>query len=1211
MAVLRATGPVPIILARALPGQHPMRSTLPCLLVSLVLGAGSLIIHDPAPQERLAAAALQLEQTTGRAYASLLSQANAVLEADSLTMADGHAIGEGGMRLYKDGAVTAWTDHAPISDAALDSMRAAHLVLPDGIYLHAWASGGKTRVHAIRRIWFKPPFENPYLHDQFEQGFKEPRGIVAEPGPGPGALVRDAKGQVMLRLQWADDEALPGTRSLVSLLLALAAIISALAAAWQWGLSQPGLWQRALIFPGLLFGLRLASLLHGAFPVLASYPLFDPTLFASSFFMPSLGDLLINVAILLCAVLFIHRVFRSAGSAQGRWPMALVTAAILFAAAGGIGSVMISLVHDSSVSLDLFRVQDFNGYGFAALLAIGALFCAWCILADALLAALTPALPARAKLLLGLVAACLLAGVNHLSGTYDLMLAAWPLPALVLLEHLRRRPGILPYLALIAILALFTAHVLNRQTLKRIELDRAAVAETVTTREDPVVELLFTEAAQEMRRDPGLAGWLRSGAPCSAADLDHRIRQPFFTGYWDRYDLRMHLVSQEGHDYCSTSPDASAFAQMIQDRFEQGVPMTDHANLRITERPGEEALYIGRVALGNGDLYVELRPRLVADGLGFPELLLAGDRPSSLKPGRFVRARYERGILTASGGTLIFPINWHRALPAEGLRWSADGYDLLAKGDAHGTVLVLGFRVPDGLDHVTTFSYLFLFYCLLAMAIALVARLFGRWRGSTLDVRGKVRLGLAGFAMASLLLFTFGMQRMLNNRRAEQNARTMEERSRGVLAELRQALRGESALTPGSAPYLDHLLGNLSNIFFTDLSLYAPDGVLLATSREQVFNTGLLGRRMDPVAYRKVALEGAASFINYEHIGSAAFSTAYMPFRNDEGKVLAYLALPYFAKQAEVEQERASGYVALVNLFTLLFLLSVVAAALITHWTTRPLELLRRGLERIGLGTRNEPIAYRGNDELGQLVKVYNRKVEELRESAMKLARSERESAWREMAKQVAHEIKNPLTPMKLNIQQFQRTWIPGMPDAKERLDRFSSGLVEQIDVLGRIADEFSHFAQVPAARPEQVDLAEVVRSAVQLFAGTPGCTVLLRSEGPLPVVADREHLLRVFNNLIKNALQAIPDHRPGSVEVDLRREGHEAVAQVRDNGSGIAPQDRDRLFQPSFTTKTSGMGLGLAMVKRMVENAGGRVWFETEAGVGTSFFVTLPLGKS
>ncbi|HRT54311.1 MAG TPA: ATP-binding protein, partial [Flavobacteriales bacterium] len=203
---------------------------------------------------------------------------------------------------------------------------------------------------------------------------------------------------------------------------------------------------------------------------------------------------------------------------------------------------------------------------------------------------------------------------------------------------------------------------------------------------------------------------------------------------------------------------------------------------------------------------------------------------------------------------------------------------------------------------------------------------------------------------------------------------------------------------------------------------------------------------------------------------------------------------------------------------------------------------------------------------------------------------------------------KNPLTPMKLNIQHFQHTWRPDSPDAKERLDRFSDHLVDQIDVLSRIANEFSHFAQMPPAHPTALDLGEVADTVVQLFAHSPGCTVRSRPCGPLPVHADREHLLRVFTNLIKNALQAIPEDRDGRVDVILGMEGAEARAEVRDNGSGIPADAMDQVFVPKFTTKTSGMGLGLPMVKRMVENAGGRVWFTSVEGEGSSFFVALPL---
>ncbi len=1193
-----------------------MRRPLLLLLLALLLGLAAALIQERPAQERLTDAAIALQQRIDRAATELAANAKAALQKDSLAMDEGHAVGEGGLRLYKKHVVTAWTDHAPITDADLDTVRGGHLTLLDGTYLHAFAEDGDRSAHVVQRVWFKPPFENQYLHQQFDPGFSLESGIVAEQDPGLGPVVRDAQDKVMLRLQWADEIPPPGTRSLVALLLVFAAIILGIIALWFLARKMPSAWASALLFTSVLLGARFATLAYGSFEALANYPLFDPSLFASSFFMPSLGDLLINTAVLLCAAMFLHQTARKAPLIRRPWYAAIIAVVLLFLSASSIGAVMIALVHDSSVSLDLFRVQGFDGYSVAALLAIGGLLLAWCVFADALVRLFSPALTGFLKLLLVVLMCAALIVFNHFTGSYDLMLVVWPVPALWLLDHMHQRSGsdtyrTIPVLLLIAVFALFAAHVLNRQTFKRIELDREALAETATTREDPVIELLFDEAKREMERDATLLTWVRSGTPCSSTDLDRLIRQPFFTGYWDRYDLRLHFIPESGRSYCSTSPDATSSAQVIADRFEQGVPAGKHSDLRITDRPGEDALYMGHLWLDSAQLFVELRPRLVADGLGFPELLLAGQRPSPFKPGRFVRARYERGVLTSTSGPYVFPIAWKRPIPEEGLHWIQGGYDLLAQGDPHGALLVLGTRIPDRWDHVTTFSYLFLFFCLLAAIVGGIGLLFSKDRSVPMGISGKVRLGVAGFAIVSLLLFTFGMRRMLEVRQAQRSTRTLDERSRGVLAELRQTLRGEGTLAPSMAPYLDHLLGNLSNVFFTDLTLYSPNGVLFATSREQVFNTGLLGRRMDPRAYQRLAVDGASSFIHGEHIGSATFSTAYMPFRNDQGEVLAYLALPYFARQGEVEQERAAGYVALVNLFTLLFLLSVVAAALITHWTTRPLELLRRGLERIGLGARNEPINYRGNDELGQLVTVYNRKVDELRESARKLARSERESAWREMAKQVAHEIKNPLTPMKLNIQQFQRTWSPELPDAKERLDRFSDGLVQQIEALNRIASEFSDFAQMPGARPEPVDLNESAAATTALFAAQPDAEVVLHPGPSLVVSADREQLQRAFTNLIKNALQAMPEGQAGRVDVMLRKVGDNAVVEVRDNGTGIAVADQERIFQPSFTTKGSGMGLGLSIVQRMVENAGGRVWFETstEPGKsGTSFFVELPL---
>jgi len=213
------------------------------------------------------------------------------------------------------------------------------------------------------------------------------------------------------------------------------------------------------------------------------------------------------------------------------------------------------------------------------------------------------------------------------------------------------------------------------------------------------------------------------------------------------------------------------------------------------------------------------------------------------------------------------------------------------------------------------------------------------------------------------------------------------------------------------------------------------------------------------------------------------------------------------------------------------------------------------------------------------------------------------------MAKQVAHEIKNPLTPMKLSIQHFERTWDPEAADAKEKLTRFSSGMVDQIDSLSSIAEEFAHFAKMPRSKPAEMNLAAAVQSAIELFKDTTEAQIAFVQEPGITVnvIADNEHMVRVFNNLIKNALESIPEEKEGRIDVRIWEEGETVHVSVQDNGNGIPADIQERIFMPNFTTRSTGMGLGLAMVKRMVETPGGKVWFESTIGEGTTFYVSIP----
>jgi len=302
----------------------------------------------------------------------------------------------------------------------------------------------------------------------------------------------------------------------------------------------------------------------------------------------------------------------------------------------------------------------------------------------------------------------------------------------------------------------------------------------------------------------------------------------------------------------------------------------------------------------------------------------------------------------------------------------------------------------------------------------------------------------------------------------------------------------------------------------------------------------------------------------------------------------------------------------LLNVYVFLLLIAGSIAILIANSITKPLSKIGEKLKQFKLGGKNEPLEWNSKDELGALIEDYNRMIQKLKDSAVMLAKSEREGAWREMAKQVAHEIKNPLTPMKLSIQYLQRAHQSGRnpEDLGDLITRVTHTLIEQIDNLAAIATEFSTFAKMPQAQNQQISLNQLVGSVYELFRQRGGETSvsIQMIEKNLNVIADKNHLLRVLNNLIKNAIQAIPEDRHGIISIELKKEDNNAVIIVTDNGTGISEEKRDKVFVPNFTTKSSGTGLGLAMSKNIIESFYGSIYFETEVNVGTSFFVKLPI---
>jgi signal transduction histidine kinase len=408
---------------------------------------------------------------------------------------------------------------------------------------------------------------------------------------------------------------------------------------------------------------------------------------------------------------------------------------------------------------------------------------------------------------------------------------------------------------------------------------------------------------------------------------------------------------------------------------------------------------------------------------------------------------------------------------------------------------------------------------------------------------------------------------------------------------------------------LSSLIPLISEVHRLDVNIYDLKGNLITSSEEDIFKRGLVAPKMGAHAFQELTKLGYERSDQDESIGNLDYTAAYLPLKNIEGETLAFMGIPYYARQRELRSDVTDFMSTLLNVYVFLLLIAGGLAIVVATSVTKALSELSENIQRLKLGG-NEPIVWKRKDEVGDLVEAYNRAVKKIEESSKLLAQNEREGAWREMAKQVAHEIKNPLTPMKLSIQYLLHAYEANSRNVEPLLKRVSATLIEQIESLAQIATEFSNFAKMPKAENSIFSLNYLAASVHHLFANErPDMDISISlPDMEYDVYADRNHVTRVLNNLYKNAIQAIPEERKGVIQLELYQQDDNAIIKVTDNGTGIPADVQPRVFSPNFSTKNSGMGMGLAICKNIIESFNGDIYFETKEGEGTSFFVVMPL---
>ena len=1140
--------------------------------------------------------------------------------------------------IYRDNHLYAWTDNnfqAP-TEINPEFTTQSFLTGSNGYYLKTALQKGHWTFVGLQLVKYRYKFSNDYLTEEFLWKFHAPpnSGISFKPAE---SNIYSGEGKFLFSLTF-ENEIKPGTFMLflvfiiyvAGFLLLVAALMPAYFYVYRFIRNR---WLM-LLFLTLDVAILRALQFYFRFPAfLYDSELFSPLWYASSELLPSLGDLLLNT---LLAFQLSYMVFKNASTIRLNRINPLIKLFLAFGLLALIAGlyelmnfILSGLVLNSSIPLKFDHILELSLYSFAGLLVIAAtLFAFWFLFESAARRARDLCSRGWHFILVSGLAVAAYAGFHSLSGTADIVRISI-LCLLLLLIYLRKRPvkninrisgTLIPFLLILSILATYQLH---RYTVEREHEQRKILASHLSDSRDKLAEFYFKTAADEISADPKIAGLIKGKGtdPGSETDAVKYITKKYFPGFWSKYHIQITVCSRGKK--LKVKPDnlVTECDDYFNNQIRQYLQPVNSNGLYFLSQSVDETYYLGKINIrpeGQDTsrpckIYVEITSKNASRGLGYPELLMDKSLPSSENLTGYSYAFYYQGELVRNVGKYFYDIENEKYNNAgTGFRFSSqNNYTHLVHGIDAKTTLIISQEKPGTADVVAPFSFIFLFLLLFLLLLLLLAGKPYNLSFSTVTFRLRLQVFMVAIILGSSVIIGGITLLYLNQLNYSKNKDIVSEKMNTVQVELENRFGNSAELKSSFKDELDDQLLNLSNTNFTDINVFGPDGMLLSSSRNQIFDEGLISGLMNPEGMYNMIHVKKSFFIHPEKIGEYQFLSAYAPLRNFDNKVIGYLNLPYFARQEDLRQEVSRLLAAYANIYILMMAVAVLLALLLSRYITRPLQLIREQLGNVQLGQVNARVEWKRKDEIGNLVAEYNRMIDELSRSAELLARSERESAWREMAKQVAHEIKNPLTPIKLSMQHLMKAWDDRTPDWDARLKRFSQTLVMQIDTLSAIASEFSDFAQMPASNFKRIDLQPLLTHSIGLFKNLDNIHIhFVANPGYYFVNADENQMVRVFNNLIKNSVQAIPSDRQGKIDIEMKQQDKACLISFADNGSGIPTDQQTRIFSPNFTTKSAGMGLGLAMVKNIIDNSGGKVWFDSAEGSGTTFFILLPVAS-
>ena len=916
-----------------------------------------------------------------------------------------------------------------------------------------------------------------------------------------------------------------------------------------------------------------------------SMDLFSPTIYADGQYLNSLGVLILTNSFItmLCICLYLIRdrfvALARADRERTRTKMAAYGLAILTTGICIFAYTHItlkSLIMNSNISLELYRLNDNIRYTVLVYLSYTGLF--FCLLLH--IQALRPV-------------------VKRFFGISYNILSRW---------------GILLFALICAFYFTCTSSTLGF----RKEVDRVTVwANRLAVDRNLALEIQLRSVEESIANDQLLSAL--SMLENTAGMLQNRISDNYLSRIRQDNSITVHVYKE----------DDKTGTENFNTITRSGTPISEGSRFFFLTDGNGRSTYAGTFFFWNKEhglvrMLLMVEPNSNREDRGYYSILGRFSKPGEINiPSFYSYAKYIDDRLVSYKGNFPYPtvsfVSGNSRLASE------DSHVLRMKDNVHfvnmvseNEVIVISRKQRSATAYFTSFSYLFLMiYAILFLFVRqenkkqIFKKNFFRKRINTILFTSSLLI-LASMAVISVL-FVY--------KRNEANMYDlMSTKINTIQALMETRVRQASSWQDLLHPDIISSLENIGNTTKSDITLYTPEGKVFHSTNPEVFEKQILGSRINEDAYKNIRYMHQRFFIHREKITDYRYWMLYAPVFNDNRQMIGIISTPYTDRNYDFRREAFSHAALLINLFLLLLIASLLLSTRELNRIFSPLVEMGKKMDKTDIHNP-EYIIYKREDEISTIVDAYNRMQEDLAASTKMLASAERDKAWSEMARQVAHEIKNPLTPIKLEIQRLIRLKQKGNPAWEEKFDKVADVVLEHIDILTDTANEFSTFAKLYSEEPVLINLDKILKEQLLIFDNKENVKISYIGLEDAYVMAPKPQLIRVFVNLITNAIQAVEIHQKelmenegefisGKIFIGLRNSTKDGYYDIvfDDNGAGVKEENLDKLFTPNFTTKTGGTGLGLAISRNIITKCEGEISYRKSYALGgASFTVTLP----